>query len=331
MSKMNKVLVTGANGLLGANIVESLLAFNYRVVALVRKGANLQGLNDLDCDMFYGDISNKKDLIEAIKGCDIVIHSAAKTQSNINTLDAFYPINVEVTKNLIDISKASGVKRFLFIGTANTMTNGTIEKPGNESTSFMPWLYKSGYAYSKYLAQEYVLSQNEDGIFETMVLSPTFMIGPRDANHSSGQLLLFALKNKVIFCPPGGKSFVDVQNVAHAVVNAITKGKPKNVYLLSGENLTFKQFFDKVRYQIPQSKIVVSIPKSLLILGSRVVELSNKFLSTSFPFDRVTQRLFCLDNYFDNQKARYELGMHQTDTSKSIRKANKWFSENQHI
>ena len=74
-----KVLVTGANGHIGSNVVRSLLAQDYQVKAFIRKGADTRGLDGLDIEYCYGDVMKVETLEEAVVGCDAVIHLAAES------------------------------------------------------------------------------------------------------------------------------------------------------------------------------------------------------------------------------------------------------------
>ena len=71
------ILLTGANGHLGANTARALLAKGCTVKAFVRKTSDLRGLAGLDIQYAYGDIRDKASVMEAVKGCDVIIHQAA--------------------------------------------------------------------------------------------------------------------------------------------------------------------------------------------------------------------------------------------------------------
>lgn len=83
---MKKVLITGANGLLGANVVRQLDVMGHRAKAMVRKGSNTLSLKGAKYELFEGEITNKKDVYEAVSDCDYVIHSAASTAKHHHML-----------------------------------------------------------------------------------------------------------------------------------------------------------------------------------------------------------------------------------------------------
>lgn len=325
---MKKVLVTGANGLLGANVVRQLSAMGYQAKAMVRKGSNALSLEGAEYELYEGKITNKKDVFEAVSDCDYVIHSAAQTALAASNLEAFIETNVEATRLIIDACKHFNIKRFIFVSTANCFTNGTIDNPGNETSGFMPWLKGSGYAYSKYLAQQEVLLNAVNHAFPAIVVSPTFLIGPYDAKPSSGKLLLHGYKNRIVFYPPGGKSFIDVECAAKAICSALTKGRIGESYLLAGRNMSYKEFFRIVEKQSGQRKILIQIPYTLLSILGKTSNLIEKLFSFSLPLNAVNARLLSLDNYFSNKKAVSELGLEDTDVGDAVASGVDWFKRN---
>lgn len=325
---MEKVLVTGANGFLGANVVRKLSANGFLVKAMVRKGSSILSLKDAKYEVFDGEITNTKDVLEAVSDCDYVIHSAAQTSQYPSNLEAYTKVNIEATKFLIEASKQANIRRFIFISTANCFTNGSIKNPGTESSGFMPWVEGSGYAYSKYLAQEEVLREVKENGFPAIVVNPTFMIGPYDSKPSSGKLLLYALKNRILFYPPGGKSFVDVNNAAEAISNALYDGIVGECYLLAGENLTYKRFFTEVGNLSGKRKILIPIPKFFLLAIGKLTDTFQRYFSLPLPLNSTNARLLGLDNYFSNQKAQTKLSLKKTEIEKSIKLALNWFNQN---
>ena len=74
---MTHVLVTGANGHIGANLVRSLLKKGHMVTPFVRHTSDLRGLDGLEIPCVYGDVMDADSLIAAAEGCDVIIHCAA--------------------------------------------------------------------------------------------------------------------------------------------------------------------------------------------------------------------------------------------------------------
>ncbi|MCT4637787.1 MAG: NAD-dependent epimerase/dehydratase family protein [Bacteroidales bacterium] len=329
--RKEKVLVTGANGLLGANVIKTLAGKGYNAIAMVREGCNMRGLSDLNHELVYGNITNKNHLEEQIKRCDYVIHCAARTKQVPNKIEAFTEANIKSTEHIINLCNKYNIKRLVFVSTANCFTNGTIDKPGDEKSNFMPWLEGSGYAYSKYIAQNMVTKAAENNKINAITVAPTFMIGERDAGPSSGALLLYGLKKRVVFYPPGGKSFIDVDSAAEAVVNALTMGKSGNKYMLSGTNLTYKDFFKTVAEHNNKRKLLIPIPGALLKVVALISDILENITGASLALNSVNRKLLCLDNYFSNSKAVKELSLKHTNINSSINKAINWYKQNRYL
>lgn len=316
------VLVTGANGFLGNHIARVLLQRKFKVVAMVRPASDIRILRDLDCTIFRGQLHKTDDVTQAVKNTDYVIHCASMTAQNTTDFNLYKKANLTSTELLVRACQQHDILRFVLVSTANCFTNGTLKDPGNEKSGFMPWLRDSGYAYSKYLAQEYVLSKVSEDRFPAVVVAPTFMIGPYDTKPSSGALMLYALKNRIVFYPKGGKSFVDVHAAAIATVNALTMGEKGECYLLSGVNVSYKTYFRKVLKATGQKKWLIPIPRQM----ETVLDLICRIIpSRRLRLLKTHVKMLCLDNYFSNAKAGKYLDMPDTDLNRTIEDALNWF------
>ena len=323
-----KVLVTGANGLLGAHLVRQLLRDGYRVKAMVRKNYNPVTLLGVKCELFIGDITNEADLYRGVSDCDYVIHSAANTSQASSEFKAFKQVNMDATNQLIQACKEYNIKRFVFVSTANCFTNGALENPGHEESVFMTWLTESNYAYSKFLAQTEVLREVKDHAFPAIIVNPTFMLGAYDSKPSSGKLLLYAVKNRILFYPSGGKSFVDVEKVAKSISYSLNHGLNGQCYLLAGENMTYRQFFKRIGKVTGKKKILIPIPRKVLLGIGQFVNLLQRYFSISLPLNTVNAKLLCLDNYYSNHKAKQSLALDKMEIDSSINAALTWFKQN---
>jgi len=323
-----KVLVTGASGFLGFHITKQLLAANYQVVAMIRTSSDASLLKTLNCSIYRGSLSDPTAIEEALQNCGFLIHAASKTSQDSPDFEDYREANITSTELLVKACKKLQIQTVVFVSSANAFTMGSKENPGTENSRFMPFLKNSGYAHSKYKAQQFILEEANKHNFPAIVLAPTFLVGPYDIKPSSGRLLLYVLKNKIVFYPKGGKSYVDVSAVATSCVNALKSGKRGESYLLSGVNLTYKEYFEKVAAISGQSKFFVPIPKFLVkVIG---------FLAQIFPFKnmlllKTNLKMLFSENYFSNAKAQKELDMPKTNIDTAIGESVSWFQKNNYI
>ncbi|MEA1885871.1 MAG: NAD-dependent epimerase/dehydratase family protein [Bacteroidota bacterium] len=325
-----KILVTGANGLLGSNIVRQLLKRDIQVRAMVRKTAQLLSLKGCEPEYFFGNIISAEDVNHAAAGCDYVIHTAAITDPTLARLDNYLEVNVEGTQNIIDASFNNNIKRLVYISTTNSIGYGTKENPGTENIPVMEPYTESFYAVSKYKAEERIMNAIESSYLNAVILNPSFMIGPYDSKPSSGKMLLIGYMDKFVFITRGGRNFVPVEDVAIAACNALTKGKAGEKYLLTNSNLSYKEFYDIVDDVTGFKRTKIILPswmvKGIGLLGS-VASYSGRQVLLNYN----NAKILTVRNFYNAEKAVKELDFPQSDIKIAINKALNWFRENNYI
>lgn len=324
---MKKVLITGANGFLGSNLTRELYRMGYDIKIIVRPAADLKGISDIPCEVFFGNIDNIEHVLEAMKDCDIVIHAACITEQWGVSFAEYEKVNFIATQHITAACLAHKIKQFIYVSTANTIGPGNKQHPGNELNGFTLFNANSGYINSKYLAQQYVLEQVAAKQLPGIVVNPTFMIGPNDVKPSSGKLILYGLKHRLLFYPPGGKNFVHIKDVCKGIINAIEKGKTGDCYLLAGQNLSYGEFFRLLKKISGKRQLLIPIPKFLLKFAGMIGSLPG----ISGKLNYSTAYMLCLDNYYSGKKSERELQLHYTPVETAVSGAFTWFKENNYI
>lgn len=322
-----KVLVTGANGFLSGHVIGQLLEHGCQVRAMIRKGAKTPALTGLDIDLFIGNITDKSDVYRAVKGCDFVVHVAADTSQSHRKVQDYFPVNVTATQYIIDAVRHERCKRLVYVSSANTMGFGSFENPGNEKNPVSPLFFKSGYALSKLKAQELVVDSVRKQQIDAIVVNPSFILGPMDFNPHSGRIFRMIVNKRVAFYPPGGKNFVDVRDAAQAIANALTRGKDGECYLLAGDNLTFRDFFRKIKFLNGQKTLLIPVPAFILKFFGFFGSLFHR-LGINTELNYTNACILCKNNFFDNSKATRFLGLHCNGIDKTLADALEWMKGN---
>lgn len=326
-----KVLVTGANGLLGANLVRTLVQSGVEVKAFVRHSANLKSLLDVPCQICRGDISSYEDVQKALQDCDSVVHAAASTSVVPLDFSVFERINVDSTKVIVQAVLNQGNKRLVHVSTASAFGPGSKENPGTERTPFALGEFRSGYVDSKVMAQKHVLKSVSTHGLNAIVVNPTFMIGPHDIKPSSGKIILQGLSRGIQWCPKGGKNFVHVRDVAGAIARALHSVKIGECYLITGENLSYKEFFSKLNSIAGRDRVQVVIPRTVFRSAGTVVDLWNKITGEKKPFTKNNAEILTLENYYSGEKAIAEFKIKPTTVADAISDALEWFRKESYI
>jgi len=327
---MIKVLVTGASSSLGANVILTLLEKGYAVRAFARKSSNLFTVKGLDIETFFGNISNSNDIHDAISGCDYVIHAAANMELSPKITGHQKEDNVKAVEHLVNSCLEHNVKRLVYVSTANTIGPGTKARPGTEENQINGQFERSGYAKSKLLAQQLLQKHvREDGL-DAIIVNPSFMIGPYDHKPTSGRMVIRFYNKKINLIPPGGKSFIYVKDVAEAVCNALTLGRPGECYLLTNQNLTYLEFCNKMDELTQNKSIKIHVPRLLMMLFGYTGSFLG-ILGIKTDLNRVNIGMLCSTAFYSSAKAQKELDLKLTPVDEALRKAIDWFRENGYI
>lgn len=320
-----RILVTGANGLLATNIIQQLLQQNNEVIGFLRNPNSFTLEPNKNLQLHIGDITHVESYTELLENTDCIIHVAALTNQNIIDYNVYKKVNATATEILYKNAIKNNIKTFIYVSTANCFGYGSLNNLGNETKAISFPFTKSLYAKSKLEGQDALLKLSEENQHTKLViLNPTFMIGPYDTKPSSGRLVLSAYKKKIIFYPPGGKSFINVVDAAKAVINSITHGKHKEAYILSGENLSYLSFYKKVTQQLNQKSYFIKIPKLLLLSIGYLGDLL-RFFKVKTDLSSINVKTLCVHNYYSNQKATQKIKLQQTPIEVGIAEAIKWF------
>ncbi|PWE00139.1 NAD-dependent epimerase/dehydratase family protein [Marinilabilia rubra] len=321
---MNKVLITGANGLLATNVIEELLKKGYWVRGLLRDCRKYKGPRHQKLELNEGDITDENSIIKALNGCEYLIHVAALTAHDISSYAPYLKVNVEATERLLKAAISAKIKKFVYVSSANAFGFGNQEHPGNENTPIKPPFSESHYAKSKLEGQKRVLKYKNQ--IDAMVVNPTFMIGPYDSKPSSGKIIIMGYNKKLVFCPPGGKNFVNVTDVSKGTVSALKKGKSGQAYLMAGENLTYKQFFQKLSAHSKKTPFIIKVPCPVL-LSAGVIGNIMRWFGLKTQLSLTNMKMLCVKNFYSNQKAKNDLGVNFEPVESGIEAAVKWFKE----
>ncbi len=326
--KYKTILLTGATGFLGFNIIKELLNTEYKIKGFVENGKDTNILDHLDVEIIYGDIQNLDDVQNALNDCNIVIHTAAITDIWPKRSSLVWNVNYTGTKNLIIAAKKAGIEKFIHIGSASSFGFGTKNNPGNETISYNGNKYKLDYWNSKKKAQDLILNEVQKNNFPAIIVNPTFMFGSYSTNNKSSNDMILALyNNKIPGYTNGGRNFIHVKDVAIGIINAITKGRIGECYIMGNENLSFKEIFLKIANQTntkpPRYKLPDCIVKMIGFSQSVISRILKEKPSISYTMAKIS----CDEHYFSSKKAIEELNLPQTPIEYAITDALNWFKE----
>ncbi|MGH8094623.1 MAG: NAD-dependent epimerase/dehydratase family protein [Chthoniobacterales bacterium] len=230
-----KALVTGATGLVGANLVRELLAQNYEVRALVRPTSDLRALGGLEVETCVGDVLQPETLVSAASGCEIVFHAAAIFSYWKTSAEHLQKIAVTGTRNVLDAASRGGTRRVVLTSSTVVLGSSRTREVRDESSLCNE---TDAYSLAKMRQEEVAFRCAAHFGLELVAACPAMCLGPNDYRLSpSNAIICSYLKDPFRLTWPGGCNLVSVRDVARGQILLARKGKPGERYILGSENL----------------------------------------------------------------------------------------------
>jgi dihydroflavonol-4-reductase len=230
-------LVTGASGLIGANLCRALLRRGYSVRALVRKQSDLTAIDGLPVELVYGDVLQPETLYPAASGCELVFHAAS--------IFSYWGISegqldrtaVDGAKNMLVAAKAAGVRRTVLTSSSVVFGSSSAAIARSELNAIANG-YSPPYCESKRKQERAATDIAAELDLDLVVVNPCITVGAYDVKLSPSNAIVVAyLSDPFRMTFPGGCNIVSASDVAEGHVLAAEKGRRNERYLLGSENL----------------------------------------------------------------------------------------------
>jgi nucleoside-diphosphate-sugar epimerase len=282
---MKKILITGGAGYVGSVLTPHLLNKGHEVtvVDLMLYGETLEKHKNLK--IVKGDIRNVELLKEKIKGNEIVIHLACISNDPSFELNPTLgkEINLDAFTPLVEISKNSGIKKFIYASSSSVYGIKT-EKNVDENMSLEPLT-----DYSKFKAEcEKILFKHKSKDFVTVVLRPATVCGysPRQRLDLVVNILTnLAYHNREITILGGDqlRPNIHIQDMIRAYelfVNIDGEKINNKIFNIGFENLTVNQLAYKVKKVIGSDVKIKKLPTN----DNRSYHISSKKIQDELGF-----------------------------------------------
>lgn len=321
-----KVLVTGATGFVGSNIVEALLKQGYQVKALVRKTSNIKRLEQKKVELVYGDLLNPESLIIATENVDVVIHAAGILGGFNVTLHELRQIHVKGTQNLLKAAKRNRIKRFILISSIAAV--GSVKSVADETTGPRP---TTPYDKAKYEGEEIVRRFCNREKIEYTIIRSGFVYGMYEMGKKAKLFQL--IQNQKFFIIGNGKnlvSFVYAENLTQGILLSLNNSKAiNNTYIISDKRpYEMNEFINTIAYQLNVKK-PLHIPKLIAYMIAVVLEMIALVNKKEPLLSRERISNLTSSFGFSIKKAQQELGYNpKIDLEEGIAKTIVWYRKN---
>jgi nucleoside-diphosphate-sugar epimerase len=322
-----KVLLTGASGHLGANLVRRLISDGHRVRVLLQEGTNNEGVDGLDVERLYGDLRDIDATRRATHGIERIYHAAAKISTLDHEANDIFTCNVIGTRNLLRSALENGCGRVVMTSSFSAIGR-TPGRPSTEDEPFNVFAKATPYEKSKSAAEHECLKAVANGL-DVVIAVSCAILGPHDYLPSRlGATSLRISRGEVKAYPAGGFEFVAARDIVEGHILAMEKGRTGHKYIIASGYRDMGDIVGVIAKATGQ-RPPRSAPLPLMKLLAEFNQLAGK---TFFPSmqSRVTPlavRILNERRSADTTKARTELGFVPTSIEDAIHEALEHFAQ----
>lgn len=319
------VLVTGATGFVGTWLVRRLIEQGERVHVLHRRSSNLGELTGLDFVSAIGDVTDAESVRKACQDVETVFHLAGVVGYSRAMRSLMESVNVEGTRHVAEALRGTG-KRLIYMSSVVAVGASIEPKALNEESPYTVGPLNLGYFETKKKAEDLVMDFCNRGELNATMVNPSTIYGPGDAKKGSRKTQIKVAQGKFPFYTSGGVSVVSVHDVVDAVLAARTKGRVGHRYILSGENMTIHDLFNRIAslagVPAPWLHLPNPVVRSIGFVGDIFEKLGKKGPLTSE--NAWTSILF---HWFDCSKAKAELGFNPRPAQQALSESVEWMKQ----
>lgn len=322
------VLVTGAAGHLGAALVRELLDHGERVRAFVLPQDDVSVLNGMPIDVMTGNVLDRQALRTACAGVDTVYHLAGVISILPGRNPTMRRVNVVGTANVARQARESGVRRMVYVSSIHALARPPRGTPITEDVPFDPHNAAGEYDQTKAEASLAVLAEVARGL-DAVIICPTGIIGPyysRGGSPMNRQLRSW-MKPGLHFTVNGQFDFVDVRDVARAMVRAAEKGRAGHAYIVRGERVSVGQLVELVAQATGRKSTTIRVPMWLAMGTAFFAPLHARLWHRPAAFTRYALETLVSNSHISGEKTRRELGFLPRPMAETIRDTVRWFEE----
>lgn len=324
------ILVTGATGLVGGNLLWYLLQQNERVTAIRRSSSDLTALTSIfrfytifpenflaKIDWINADVMDYETMNLAMKGIKKVYHCAAQVllgSSNSKMLDT----NIIGTKNVVEAALQNAVSKLCFVSSIAACGKAANQTIIDENGSWNEFQNHSYYAQSKYLSEQEVWKGIQRGL-NAVIVNPGVILGV-SGRHTGSSQLFYQVQKGLAFYTKGGSGYVDVRDVVQIMIQLQESEICSERFILVGDNCSNKDILTWMAEGFNKPRPFIGIGKNSLIFLGYLSEKLGKLFNFVPLIDVGTARAALQREYYNSKKIRKALNFQFFSIEKCIKK-----------
>jgi dihydroflavonol-4-reductase len=324
---VGEVFLTGTTGFIGSHVLRALLGAGYRVRALVRGDPGRLPAWE-GCTPVPGDLDRPGALVREMEGCRYLVHVASLYSFAPRDRPRVWTTNVRGCRGLLEAAHIAGVERAVVTSSSATVGAASDGRPATEADRAGTHDGLSAYHASKVAEEQEALAAR----LPVVPVLPTAPVGPGDWRPTpTGRMVLDFMRGRMFASVSGGMNLVTVEDVAHAHVLALERGRPGERYLIGGENLSFDQIWQLLADLTGRRTPALRIPHELALSLAWADEVRCRLLKSQPAIPLEGARMARHFMYVSCEKACRELDYDPSPVAAALGRAVEWYRRHGYV
>jgi len=334
------VFVTGGTGFLGSHLIYQLIKKGNKVKALKRASSNFEMIRRIfffynenadellkKIEWVEGDLLDIHSLDAFLKDVNYIYHCGAIVSFQKEDNARMQTINIEGTANLVNVALKNNISKICHVSSIAAIGRAENKNEIDEETIWKNSEVNSNYAVSKYGSEMEVWRGIEEGL-NAIIVNPSVILGPGELKSGIGSMIRM-IKKGFNYYTQGINGFVDVRDVASTMIALMEKGNINQRYIISAENIGYKQIFDWIAeyYDKPGPKHLANPWKSEIawrLFHLRKLITGKKPLITKETAQTANNKYF-----YSNKKILNTIGFQFLPIEQSVKDSCKLFTQSE--
>jgi len=325
------ILVTGGTGLVGAHLLYQLTQKEEKVRVLRRATSSINQTKKIfsyytpqpgkyysRIEWVEGDILDIESLLCAMNGVEKVYHTAAMVSFDSKDKAEIKETNVAGTANVVNACLDKKVKKLCYVSSIAALGRAGNDGITTEKSEWKNERKISPYSLSKYEAEREVWRGMAEGL-KAVIVNPSVILGPGNFQKGSSKMFQTVFMGLKVYTN-GMNGYVDVKDVAKAMLLLMESDITGERFTLNSENLSYKQLFEMmaVALNVPPPKYKAG--EFLSGLSWRILKVQSYFTGKSPMITKQTARTANSIHRYSNKKLVEATGIHFIPMKESIEK-----------
>lgn len=336
MTSSMEILVTGAPGWLGTELVRRLDKTDHGIHCLTLVDEDTSDLDPFDVEEYPGDVRDPETLHNVFKeDIDVVFHCAGIIHPpDLFGANLFFEINADGTRNMLEVARQYDIDHFVYV--SSNAAQGFNDSPNELMTEDMPCQPESNYGESKYAAEQHVRRYHQQHDIDYTIVRPCWYYGPRQPDRMNRLMEMIQGGHPIVFGNGMNlRSMTYVPSLVEALLLIMDQpnvSKNETYWLADKQPYTTNYIYRTIAHilDVEDDLRPIYIPTPI----SRVMEITDVTLGNLGIYEQnihvageMSRNIAC-----DPSKAIEELGWEPpTDLTEGMRKGVEWAREHGHL